>query len=164
MDKIDPELQVIQDILTALGQVAEPRKKYILEFVSEKLGITKVNAVETSEAEEDLRETKTASKVDFFAELSSKKPSDNVLAIAAYSFSHYGSEPFSIKEIESESKDVGVSIPDNPRMTIRNASYKGKKLFVGVGKGYYKPTVHGEKYFMDKYNVKKGKKEKSKVE
>ena len=84
------------------------------------------------------------------------KPADNVKLIAAHLYHEYGSEPFSAEEVKKISNDVGITIPERIDMTLLQAKDKGKKLFSKIGRGKYKPTVHGETYLKEKYSVKKG--------
>jgi hypothetical protein len=79
-----------------------------------------------------------------------------VKLIAAYLYNEYGSEPFSAEEVKNTSDDVGITIPARIDMTLLEAKDKGKKLFKKIGRGTYKPTVHGEAYLKEKYNVAKG--------
>jgi hypothetical protein len=97
----------------------------------------------------------------FFANLTHDKPADNAKQIAAYLYSQYGTEEFSVEDIRELAKKVGVTIPDRVDATLNATREEGKKLFVGAGKGKYKPTVHGESYFKKTYNVKKGTKQKT---
>ncbi|MDB5808068.1 MAG: hypothetical protein JWN94_190 [Betaproteobacteria bacterium] len=92
----------------------------------------------------------------FFAKYSHEKPADNLKSIAAYLFSEYGAEPFSIDEIRQLAEDVGLTIPERPDMTFINALEDGKKLFTRAGRGQYRPTVHGEAFVKTTYSVKKG--------
>jgi hypothetical protein len=96
------------------------------------------------------------SKEDFFGAFVHDKPADNVKLIAAHLYQEYGSEPFSADEVKKISDDVGVTIPERIDMTLLQAKDKGKKLFSKIGRGKYKPTVHGETYLKEKYGVKKG--------
>jgi hypothetical protein len=84
------------------------------------------------------------------------KPSDNVFLIMAEHFREYGNAAFGLDEIRQTAANVGLTIPSRPDMTLRKAIRDGKKLFVGVGKGKYKPTVHGEKFLKETYDITKG--------
>lgn len=101
-----------------------------------------------------------ASGKSIFTEFEHDRPSDNVLLVAAYHFSQYGSVPFSIEEAKVMATDAGLTIPNRPNMTLRTASRKGKKLFARAGRGKFKPTVHGERYLKETYKVSKGGKKK----
>lgn len=91
-----------------------------------------------------------------FSQFDHDKPSDNVRLIAAELFRQYGSEPFSVDEINATAADAGITVPTRVDMTLRAALENGKHLFVGVGSGKFKPTVHGEAYLKSTYSVKKG--------
>ena len=97
---------------------------------------------------------------DIFTKFDHDKPADNILLIAAHHFSQYGNAIFSLNDIREISADVGLTIPGRLDMTLNTASRKGKKLFASAGRGKYKPTVHGEKYFKETYDVSKGTKQK----
>lgn len=92
----------------------------------------------------------------FFGRFDHDKPADNVKLVVADHFRKYGSAPFTVEEIQQRASDVGITIPDRPDMTIRQARVKGNKLFSQPARGQFKPTVHGETYLKTTYNVKKG--------
>ncbi len=98
------------------------------------------------------------SKENLFRSFTHDKPADNVKLIAAYLYGEYGSSPFSIDEVNKMSNEVGITIPSRIDMTLSAAKDKGKKLFNKVGKGMFKPTVHGEAYLKEQYKVGKGQK------
>jgi hypothetical protein len=100
----------------------------------------------------------------FFTAHPEGKPSDNVIFAAAYVYSQYGSEPFSIDHIEAIAASVGLTIPDRVDKTVLAARRKGKLLFHRVAQNQYKPTVHGEAFFKTTLNVQKGTKRRSAVE
>jgi hypothetical protein len=106
--------------------------------------------------EEKILRTKWKSKEDFFGAFTHAKPADNIKLIAAYLYDEYGSDPFSTEEVKEISNDVGITIPERIDMTLLQAKDKGKKLFSKIGKGKFKPTVHGEAYLKTQYKVKKG--------
>jgi hypothetical protein len=92
----------------------------------------------------------------FFAERDSAKPSDNALATAAYHYSEYGSAGFTIDEMRQLADDVGVTIPERLDMTYLQAKRNGNRLFRRGGRNAFRPTVHGESFFKQTYNVQKG--------
>jgi hypothetical protein len=91
-----------------------------------------------------------------FSRFDHDRPSDNVRLVAAYLFQEYGSEPFSAEEVKEIAANAGITIPDRVDMTLAHAKENGKQLFTRVGRGKFKPTVHGESYLKTTYNVKKG--------
>lgn len=93
---------------------------------------------------------------DLFLQFNHEKPSDNVRLIAASLYQEYGSEPFSVEEIKAVAADAGVTVPGRVDMTLNSAVEKGRQLFASVGRGFFKPTVHGEAYLKTTYGVKKG--------
>lgn len=97
-------------------------------------------------------------KESFFKQFDHTKPSDNALLIAAYLYSQFGASPFSSEDVQELADDVGITIPSRCDMTFKQAQKKGKNLFAIVGRGKYKPTVHGEAYLKETYKVKKGRK------
>lgn len=99
-------------------------------------------------------------KESFFGQFDHSKPSDNALLTAAYLYNQFGSSPFSAEDVKELADDVGITIPARCDMTFKGAQKKGKNLFTIVGRGKYKPTVHGEAYLKKTYKVKKGTKTK----
>jgi hypothetical protein len=99
-------------------------------------------------------------KESFFEQFDQTKPSDNALLAAAYLYSQFGSNPFSLKDVEELAGSVGITIPSRCDMTFKAARHKGKILFTQAGRGKYKPTVHGEAFLKKTYKVKKGTKTK----
>ncbi len=97
-------------------------------------------------------------KEKFFQQFDHKKPSDNVLLIAAYYYNQYGTASMSAKEIKEIADSVGITVPNRVDKTLDAAKRDKKSLFVSVGKGKYKPTVSAETFFKTTYKVKKGKK------
>ncbi|MGA7885741.1 MAG: hypothetical protein WCA44_08370 [Acidobacteriaceae bacterium] len=92
----------------------------------------------------------------FFTAHSGESPSDNVFSIAAYLYSQYGTAAFSKEDLQKLADETGLTIPNRPDTTITSATREGKALFTRVGKGRYKPTVHGEAFLKTTYSVKKG--------
>jgi hypothetical protein len=93
---------------------------------------------------------------DLFSRFDHDKPSDNVRLVAAYLFQEYGSDPFSLEEVKAVATNAGITIPDRVDMTLAKATENGKQLFTRVGRGKFKPTVHGEAFLKVTYGVKKG--------
>ncbi|MGA2608327.1 MAG: hypothetical protein ABSH01_12840 [Terriglobia bacterium] len=84
------------------------------------------------------------------------KPHENVNLLAAIWFSKYGASPFSIVYIREKANSTGLTIPDRPSMTLKQAKEKGKNLYVAAGRGLFKPTVVGEGFLKTTYGVGKG--------
>jgi hypothetical protein len=95
----------------------------------------------------------------FFTTHPAEKPSENALLCAAFFFSQYGSQPFSVGDIQAIADSVGITVPSRVDMTIRAAQRENKALFQRVARDKYRPTVHGEQYFKTNYQVKKGTKQ-----
>ncbi len=92
----------------------------------------------------------------FFAALKTEKPSDDALATAAYHYSLYGSGEFSVDEMRELADDVGVTVPERLDMTYLQVKRNGNRLFRRGTRGAFRPTVHGEAFFKQTYNVRKG--------
>jgi len=95
----------------------------------------------------------------FVKPLDSSKPSENAKALAAFHYSQYGKTGFTADEIQQLADGGGLTVPDRIDMTLKVAKVKNKALFRQVG-STFTPTVNGETFFKDKYNVKKGKRPK----
>jgi hypothetical protein len=91
----------------------------------------------------------------FFTAHPEGKPSDNLVLSAAYLYSQYGTEPFSLDDLRDIAHNTGLTIPASPIMTLK-AKRKGKALFQRIGQNKYRPTVHGEAYFKATLGVQKG--------
>jgi hypothetical protein len=112
---------------------------------------------ETTVASGGSKESPTAAgREAFFESLQNKKPSDNALAAAAFHFSQYGSSDFTIDEMRELADDVGITVPERLDMTYLAAKRNGNALFRRSGKGAFRPTVHGERFFRHTYNARKG--------
>ena len=92
----------------------------------------------------------------FFASFDHVKPADNVKLIAADFYREYGAEAFTAEEVRQAADDVGITVPQRADMTLVQAKSNNKKLFTRAGKGYFKPTVHGEAYLKETYGVRRG--------
>jgi len=103
----------------------------------------------------------TTDAESFFTAHPEGKPADNVILIAAYLYSQYGSEPFSLDDVRGVANSTGLTIPARPDMTIRACKRNGKTLFRTVGYNQYSPTVHGEAYFKTTLGVQKGTKQRA---
>ena len=142
-------LQEVDKIIKSLDpSIREASFKLLESYVTEGKKDDSMN--EDKETEIDVE--------NFFTKFEHDKPSDNVLLIAAYYYSQYGTSPISLGEIKETASNVGITIPNRPDMTLKAAQRDGKNLFNKAGRDKYKPTVHGEKFFKDTYKVSKGKK------
>lgn len=93
---------------------------------------------------------------EFVLKYDSDKPSENALLLAAFHFSQYGIDPFSYEEIKIMADEAGIMLPDRVDMTFKGAQRDGKSLFTSAGRGKVKPTIHGQQFFKEEYNVGKG--------
>lgn len=99
---------------------------------------------------------------EFFTKFDHKKPSDNVMLVAAYLYARFGAAPFSLDEVrEIAENDAGLTIPSRLDMTLGSATKSGKNLFAKAGRGQFKVTVQGEKFLRETYKVQKGKEAKT---
>jgi hypothetical protein len=104
---------------------------------------------------EDTPATGEGDDVAFFGSFEHDRPSDNAKLIAADFYREYGLEPFSFEDVRAKANAFGLTIPARLE-TLTIAKQNGKNLFRSAGRGKIAPTVHGEKYFREKYNVRKG--------
>lgn len=110
-----------------------------------------------AEKTEKVEKISTEDEATFFSTFSHKKPFDNVHLIVAWYFSQFGNFPITTKLLGQKANDVGLTIPERPDTTMRNAKKKGKNLYRKQGNGYA-PTVHGESNLKEVYKVSKGNK------
>ncbi len=118
-----------------------------------------VTAGGTSEAAKELGNSAGSANEDittFFSRFNTDTPAENVVLLAAYHFSQYGSSSFSVEELKARALEVGLTLPERVDMTIRQARREGKGLFQSAGRGLFKPTVHGELFLRTTYQVAKG--------
>lgn len=93
----------------------------------------------------------------FFGSFDHSKPADNVTLIAAWHYSQFGLSPLSKNYINKIANEVGITIPSRPDMTLKSKTAKAKNCFRQQARGEYVPTVHGEAFLKETYNVKRGK-------
>lgn len=114
----------------------------------------------SASAGESVNEDKASNTVvdptQFLAKFAHDKPSDNVKLIAACFYSQFGKAPFTVHEVKSTAEEAGLTIPDDPAATLRMSTKEKKKLFRKTSSGAFAPTVHGEKFFKETYEVTKG--------
>jgi SNF2 family DNA or RNA helicase len=123
------------------------------------LPVRKSVDTEAKETEEQIKED-YGDIGAFFEGIQHDKPAENGIALAAFYYSQYGSVDFTIAEMNSLSRDVGVTIPERLDMTYLTAQRDGKNLFRRSGRGAFKPTVYGEAHFKKTYQATKGRKAK----
>ena len=98
---------------------------------------------------------------DFFETRDVSKPAEAVMAITAYLFQQFGSEPFSPQEIRDIADEVGLTVPQRIDMTVKSAKKNGKPIFRSVERGKYAPTVFGEATLKADHNVTKGRRKRA---
>ncbi|HEX03996.1 MAG TPA: hypothetical protein ENH10_02425 [Bacteroidetes bacterium] len=99
----------------------------------------------------------SANSEKFFSAHDHDKPKDNVHLIAAWFYSQYGVTPLTKADLIEMGSEVGLTIPDRPDNTMRQAKSDGKNLYRQKSGGW-QPTVNGEAYLKSQYSVGKGKK------
>jgi len=108
-----------------------------------------------AEKTEKVEKIPTEDQATFFSDFSHKKPFENVHLIVAWYFSQFGLFPITTELLRQKAKDVGLTIPERPDTTMRNAKKKGKNLYRKQENGYL-PTVYGEANLKEIYKVSKG--------
>ncbi|HEY3762508.1 MAG TPA: hypothetical protein VGN23_12245 [Verrucomicrobiae bacterium] len=103
-------------------------------------------------------------RTEFFSQFTHDKPADNVLLLAAYHYSEYGTASFTVDQMKDLGNEVGVTIPERLDMTFLQAKRDGKALFLRAGRGAFRPTVHGETFFKKSYQVSKGTQQKQEAD
>jgi|SRR6185312_5012090 len=155
--EISERLKEVNQVIEKLDPAIRVQAFQILvPYVSDKPSVKNADVDSASNSPGDAEE--------FFAKYNHDKPADNAFALAAYWYSQYGSEELSVGEMRDLASSVGVTIPDRVDVTYDGAKRDGKSLFQRMGKGRYKPTVHGEAYFKKTYEVVKGKNKKPDAE
>ena len=148
------EIEIMGEIDKILSEVSDEQMKgRILKWASAKFA---PNLVSGDKLDTIGQNNTQLNEEEFFTKFLHDKPSNNVLLIAAWHYGKYGTSSIRLCEIRAKAKEVGITIPDRPDMTMKAATRKGKSLFIPCGRGEYRPTVHGEKYFKETYQVKKG--------
>lgn len=96
-----------------------------------------------------------ADSSEFFAKFDHAQPSKNLLLIVAWLYSQYGKYPITRAVVNAYAADTGLTVPDRPDVTMRQAKHDGKSLFRQKGRGW-ELTVSGEARIKELYSVKKG--------
>ena len=151
-EKLVERMKEVNEIIKALDPaIREDAFKLLQSYVigektttpqEEDTGIEEASAEETKEG--------------FFTRFTHDKPADNVILIAAYHYNLYGIAPISIEEVRQFADEVGITVSDRIDMTLFSAKRAGKKLFKRAGRAKFKPTVHGEQFIKETYQVSKG--------
>jgi len=90
------------------------------------------------------------------------EPVDNVLVATAAWYMEFGSTPFSKADIQEILDSAGMTAPVRIDRTLDTTTKgKGKNLFRKQGRGRWVPSVPGEAYFRETFNIKKGNKKPS---
>lgn len=77
------------------------------------------------------------------------------MVLVAWLYSQYGVYPITSKELKELGDSCGLTIPNRPDITLRQAKASGKNKFTQQGKGW-KLTVSGELALKETYSVTKG--------
>ncbi len=164
MDKkeFDERVQRLQDVGKVIDALpTEIRSEAFGMLKGYILGRGKPDSIHTNKEHEP--DSDSDGGTGIFSTFDHTQPSDNVRLVAAHLFQQYGSEPFSVDEVNTIAADAGITVPARVDMTLRQAKVNGKNLFVATGAGMFKPTVHGETALKDTYGVKKGTKKRDEI-
>jgi hypothetical protein len=148
--------EVLENIPAEIRALAFP---LISDYVSGAAEVPTEVRRERTHHTHDESKVQPADREAFFQAFDHDKPADNAKLLVAWHYREYGTEPFSLDEINELAKDVGVTIPDRIDKTFAAAQDKGKNLFTRAGRGTFKPTVHGEAYLKITYKITKGTKQ-----
>ena len=118
--------------------------------------VTVSDSIDAEDKTKRIDASKPQDAESFFARFDTARPADNVALLAAYLYSQHGNVPFSVEDIKTLAGAVGLIVPDRVDMTLRNSQREGKNLFQSTGRGLFRPTVHGELFFKNSYQVAKG--------
>jgi hypothetical protein len=146
------------EIAKLLEKLPSEIRSQAFALVSAYVGGKAAAAEKTEDDDDDDAGGDTTDRETFFAGFTHDKPADNVKLIAAWWYSQHGNAVLSLDGLRALATDVGLTIPDRPVETLRQAAQEGKLLFKPAGRGKWGPTVHGEAYLKTTYKVKKGKK------
>lgn len=101
----------------------------------------------------------TTTRNQLLTKYGSTTPVDNALLAAAAWYSEYGSSPFTQEDIRAIIDEAGLTGPVRLDRTFDTTTKgQGKSLFRKVGRGKWAPSVAGEAYFKETFDVKKGRK------
>lgn len=154
-DRAD-RLREINDIIKQLDpEIRAPAFELLQDYVSVSALPERSTSGAATPGVEDAQDRET-----FFSRFDTDKPADNALLLAAYYYSQYGGNPFSADELKALAREVGLIVPERIDMTFRNARREGKGIFQAIGRGSFRPTVHGEVLFKTTYNVTPGRRQK----
>lgn len=141
----------INSIIKALDPAI---KTQVFDLLKPLIDPTLAAALTVRKGSADTHHKGAASVRDFYTSHNPEKPAKRVRVLAAWIYSQRGNQPFTLDELNKLFDDVGVGRPNRLDMTIKSALEKGNHLFQSVGRGQYRPTVHGENYFKEKLGVK----------
>ena len=113
----------------------------------------------TAKAATNKPQVASENQEEFFGQFDTKKPADNVMLIAAWLYSQYGNADILPAEVKDIANGAGLTVAARTDNTLRQAKDKGKTLFRQTTKGW-QPTLAGEAYLKETFNVKKGTKQK----
>ena len=126
-------------------------------FLVERVAETPTSPRNVDELESVVSEDSSDGAADFFNGRESGTPADNAVSLAAFLYSKYGGEPFTLDEIRELARTVGLIVPARIDMTFLAAKREGRSLFRRQGPGKFAPTVHGELHFQQAFTITRGK-------
>jgi len=97
----------------------------------------------------------------FFTQHEGGKPADNAYLSVAYLYSQYGASPFSLDDVRAVADHAGLTLPERVDVTLAGAKKSGKQLFKRAGRGKLQPSVHGETYLKNTFDVARGTKKRT---
>lgn len=152
------EFKELSSRLEQVGKVLEKLPSEVREAAFKLMS----DYIEGAEVASDTKERSApkydddSSSKEFFYSFDHDKPADNVKLIVAYFYREYGTDPFTTKDINTAADDIGITVPARIDRTLNQASHNGKAMFTKTGKGFFKPTIHGEAFLKTTYSVRKG--------
>ena len=152
--EFDRRVERIKDVNRVVEELDPAVRRDAFLLLTEYIdgGILATNQIDNT-TEEAVEEAGRSDQL--ILEHASNKPYENVKLIAAYFYSLYGKTSIGIEELRRAADDFGLTIPERPDMTLKQATKNKKKLFTLRDSGFA-PTVHGEQFLKDTYSVERG--------
>ena len=162
-DAGDPEVAALGVVIGALtGLPSDEARQRVVDFATARFGLSLVSRGKTKQAgvAEAIRDPSEGLEEPddngLYAKFDHKKPAENVALIVARHYSLYGTNPFTVAQIQEQAAAAGLTVPNRIDMTLNSGGKKGKSHYQRLGKGAYRVTVHGEAFLKSTYDVRKG--------
>lgn len=153
--------EVERAVLELDESVRAPAFSMMEGYILGEQSVSKRSTSPGPDANEEVESTEGDDLGEFFAGRDTDKPAEAVMAIAAYLFQQFGSEPFTLQEVRDIADQMGLTIPERVDMTLKGATRNGRPIFRSVGRGKYAPTVLGEATLKQDHKVTKGRRKKA---